>query len=117
MQWLTIEPGVGQRIGAHAARPPRRQRRQPRYEAALFVKKLFGPIAPQPGLQDLQVRGVLSHVRYRDLMRAKRVLDGVSVDLTRSGPTLGGAHHDRGPLGSRSHAAGLASALLNVADA
>src|SRR5205823_14934868 len=49
------------------------------------VEKLFGLVAPHPLFEDFQVLWILTHIRYRDLVRARRAFHLLPVHFFRSG--------------------------------
>ena len=58
---------VGDRVGPHPAMARRRQRGQLGEEAAVGAEQLLGPITPHPGLERLEVAGVVVRLRERHL--------------------------------------------------
>src|SRR5215470_178859 len=86
------------RVRSHAAAPLRGQRRELGKEAPAGVEKLIRLVALHPLLEDFEVLGLGGEIGDGNLMRAKRTLDGKSVDRLGSGPALGAVLNDHGPL-------------------
>jgi len=72
---------------------------QVRAQRAGFVEQLLGPVTAHPLLENLQVFGILAHVRDRHLVGAEGALDRLAIDLLGAGPALGGAQDDHRPPG------------------
>ena len=99
------------RIGAHPARPRRRQRGQFGFKAAGRVEQLLGPVALHPAFEDAHVLGVAPNLAHRHLMRAPVAFLALAVDLLRAGPALRGAHDDHRPDGPLREAVGAGNVL------
>ncbi|MNC92093.1 hypothetical protein D3C83_84580 [compost metagenome] len=76
------------RIRAHAPVPRGRKRGQFRFQAALHIEQLLGPVASQPCFQQSQVPGMGGGME-RDLVRSEAALNLESIDDPRPGPALG----------------------------
>ncbi len=62
-----------------------------------ILEEFVGPIALHPGFERRDVSGV-AHLPERNLVRAERALDLLSVDFAGSSPSLGRRQHDHRPL-------------------
>ena len=94
----TAQPAaVRVRVRAHAARTLRRQCLELLDQPAVCIEQLLWPVALHPLLEQLEVVGVVAHVRERHLVRAPVALDCLARDLLRPGPALGAAQHDHRP--------------------
>lgn len=85
LQIAQQQAAVGAGICAHA---PVARRASSGGETAVRVEEFFGPVAPQPVFQHLEVFGIHRRVGDRHLMGAEGALDQPAVDDLRPGPTL-----------------------------
>ena len=86
------------RICAHSSIVLRRQAREFFNQATVGIEQLFRLTAAQPLLQQREVLRIVSHIRERYLMRAKRSFDWQTVDFARPRPSFRRPQHDRRPL-------------------
>ena len=98
---LAQQAAIGMRVGAHAPRALRRRGEDRLDRSAVGVKQLFGPVAFQPVLQQLEMRRVFRKARKRNLVRAPEPFGLQPVDLFGSGPALRAAQDDHRPFWSR----------------
>jgi hypothetical protein len=77
------------RVGAHAPPALRCERAEFLDEPPIRVEQLLRPVAPEPLLEQLEVRRVVAHVGERHLVRAPVALDRPAADLLRASPALG----------------------------
>src|SRR5215469_2574497 len=84
-------------VCAHASRSGGRQRLQFGNEAAVLIEKFLGAIRAKPSLQEFEMLRVFANTREGYLVRAPKVLDFMTVDFLRSGPSLRTPQHDHWP--------------------
>ena len=87
------------RIGAHATVAFGRQIAKLFDESAVLVEELFGLVAVQPLLHDVEMLRLFLHVEHGHLMGSPEVFNLVAVDFLGAGPALGAAENDHGPAG------------------
>ncbi len=107
------QAAVGDRIGAHAARPLRRQLGQLRDQPTIGREQPFRLVAPEPGFQLTQMGGVAVRIDG-DLVGTPETFDLVSIDFLRTGPALRCAQHDHRPFGQTLNSFGTCLALDRV---
>ena len=84
-------------IASHAPIPHRREGRQLIDELAVLVEEFLWLVASHPGFKNLEMLGVFTDCRKRNLVRAEGAFDRNSVHFLGTGPSLGGAQDDHGP--------------------
>ena len=87
------------RVRAHPRVALRRESRDLRDESPILVEQLVGPVAPHPLLELPEALGAVANTGERDLVRAPRPFDGLSVDLARPRPALRSAEDQHRPAG------------------
>ena len=108
---------VGVGVGAHAHPAFGGHGAQFGLELAGGVEQLLGFIAAQPSLELLHVGWVVVQTGERHLMGAPEALDLLAVDVFRTGPALGAAQDDHGPVAAGRLGGALgAGVLLEGAD-
>ncbi len=107
---------VRMRVRAHPRVSLGRESRDLRDDSPILVEQLVGPVAPHPLLELPEALGAVANTGERDLVRAPRPFDGLSVDLARPGPPLRSAEDQHRPAG-RGVRAVLARGALDRFDA
>ncbi len=97
VQLLEKEASVRVGARAHAQLALGRHRRDLGLELPRFVEELPGPVALEPGLEELHVLGVFRQLREGHLVRSPRALGLLAVHRLGAGPALGRAKDDHRP--------------------
>src|SRR5580700_7408480 len=85
------------RVRSHAPISLGREFSELRDELARFVEEFFGPVAPHPIFQDLQVAWFRGQIRYGHLMGTPRSLDWLAIYKLRAGPAFWTAQNNHRP--------------------